>query len=65
MIYPNDFKSKDKILDYLDAYNKGKDKKDQIIYSDLAGTMTRLTGGLMDAITYVLIAFAGISLLQV
>lgn len=23
----NDFKSKDKILDYLDAYNKGKDKK--------------------------------------
>lgn len=24
--------------------------------------MTRLTGGLMDAITYVLIAFAGISL---
>ncbi|EGO9159391.1 ATP-binding cassette domain-containing protein [Enterococcus faecalis] len=62
MIYPNDFKSKDKILDYLDAYNKGKDKKDQIIYSDLAGTMTRLTGGLMDAITYVLIAFAGISL---
>lgn len=27
MIYPNDFKSKDKILDYLDAYNKGKDKK--------------------------------------
>ncbi|MGC3657986.1 ABC transporter permease, partial [Enterococcus faecalis] len=40
----------------------GKDKKDQIIYSDLAGTMTRLTGGLMDAITYVLIAFAGISL---
>lgn len=39
--------------------------KDQIIYSDLAGTMTRLTGGLMDAITYVLIAFAGISLLQV
>ena len=27
MIYPNDFKSKDKILDYLDAYNKGKDKR--------------------------------------
>lgn len=62
MIYPNDFKSKDQVLDYLDAYNKGKDKEDQIIYSDLAGTMTQLTGGLMDAITYVLIAFAGISL---
>lgn len=62
MIYPNDFKSKDQVLDYLDAYNKGKDEDDQIIYSDLAGTMTQLTGGLMDAITYVLIAFAGISL---
>lgn len=62
MIYPNDFKAKDAILDYLDAYNQGKDKKDQIIYTDLAGTMTQLTGGLMDAITYVLVAFAGISL---
>ena len=62
MIYPNDFSSKEKILDYLDAYNKGKDRKDQIVYSDLAGTMTQLTGGLMDAITYVLIAFAAISL---
>ena len=62
MIYPNDFNAKEEILDYLDAYNKGKDSEDQIVYSDLAGTMTQLTGGLMDAITYVLIAFAGISL---
>ncbi|WP_071131282.1 ABC transporter ATP-binding protein/permease [Enterococcus timonensis] len=62
MIYPNNYKDKDQILDYLDDFNEGKDKADQIIYSDLAGTMTQLTGGLMDAITYVLIAFAGISL---
>lgn len=62
MIYPNNFKDKDKILDYLDAWNKGKSKADKIVYSDLAGTMTELTGGLMDAITYVLVAFAGISL---
>ncbi|OTN77562.1 ABC transporter ATP-binding/permease [Enterococcus sp. 8G7_MSG3316] len=62
MIYPNDFTAKEEILDYLDAYNEGKDSEDQIVYSDLAGTMTQLTGGLMDAITYVLIAFAGISL---
>lgn len=62
MIYPNNFDDKEQILDYLDDYNKGKDKDDQIIYSDLAGTMTDLTGGIMDAITYVLIAFAGISL---
>ena len=36
---------------------KGKSEEDKIIYSDLAGTMTELTGGLMDAITYVLVAF--------
>ncbi|MFV0561190.1 MAG: ATP-binding cassette domain-containing protein [Enterococcus sp.] len=62
MIYPNNFNDKEKVLDYLDAYNKGKSSDDKIVYSDLAGTMTDLTGGLMDAITYVLIAFAGISL---
>lgn len=62
MIYPNNFKDKEEILTYLNAWNKGKSKEDKIIYQDLAGTMTELTGGLMDAITYVLIAFAGISL---
>lgn len=62
MIYPNNFEDKEKVLDYLDDYNKGKSEEDKIIYSDLAGTMTELTGGLMDAITYVLVAFAGISL---
>lgn len=63
MIYPNNFDNKEEILDYLDAYNKGKKKADKIVYSDLAGTMTKLTGGIMDAITYVLIAFAAISLM--
>ncbi|MDT2756712.1 ABC transporter ATP-binding protein/permease [Enterococcus asini] len=62
MIYPNNFKDKDEVLDYLDDWNKGKSQEDKIIYSDLAGTMTELTGGLMDAVTYVLIAFAAISL---
>lgn len=63
MIYPNNFDDKEEVLDYLDKYNEGKKKSDQIIYSDLAGTMTELTGGLMSAVTYVLIAFAGISLI--
>ncbi|OBS63091.1 sulfate ABC transporter ATP-binding protein [Enterococcus mundtii] len=62
MIYPNNFGDKEEILSYLDEFNKGKSDEDKIVYSDLAGTMTELTGGLMDAITYVLIAFAGISL---
>ncbi|MBP1043782.1 ABC transporter ATP-binding protein/permease [Vagococcus sp. BWB3-3] len=61
-IYPVDFASKDKIIDYLDAFNKGKETKDTIVYSDLASSMTEMTGGIMDAITMVLIAFASISL---
>lgn len=61
-IYPNNFEAKEDVLAYLDEYNEGKSKEDKIIYTDLAGTMTSLTGGIMDAITYVLIAFAGISL---
>ncbi|WP_204123035.1 ABC transporter ATP-binding protein/permease [Lacticaseibacillus mingshuiensis] len=61
-IYPTTFKLKDKVLSYLDKWNKGKDKADKVIYTDLAGTVSDMTGGLMDAITYVLVAFAGISL---
>lgn len=61
-IYPTTFKLKDKVLAYLDKYNKGKAKADQVVYTDLAGTVSDMTGGLMDAITYVLVAFAGISL---
>lgn len=62
LIYPNTFKNKDKVLSYLDKYNKHKSSQDKVIYTDLAGQVSNLTGGLMDAITYVLIAFAGISL---
>ncbi len=62
LIYPNTFKNKDKVLSYLDKYNKGKSSSDKVIYTDLAGQVSNLTGGLMDAITYVLVAFAGISL---
>jgi len=62
LIYPSTFKNKDKVLSYLDKYNKGKKASDKVIYTDLAGQVSNLTGGLMDAITYVLVAFAGISL---
>lgn len=61
-VYPTDFEAKDKIVSYLDAYNKGKDKKETVVYSDLAKSMTDMTGGIMSGITTVLIAFASISL---
>ncbi len=61
-IYPKDFDTKDYITDYLDDYNDGKQEKDQIQYTDTAEMISSLTGGIMDAITVVLIAFSSISL---
>ena len=61
-LYPTDFEAKDAVLSYLDEYNKNKEDEDTIIYNDLASSMTEMTGGIMDAITLVLIAFAAISL---
>lgn len=62
MVYPDNFEDKDAVTAYLDAYNEGKDTDDKIVYTDLAATMSSLTGGIMDGITLVLIAFAAISL---
>ena len=61
-IYPKDYKSKDKIMDYLDKYNKGKSEVDKVIYTDLAATITEMTGTLLNTVTYVLVGFAAISL---
>lgn len=62
-IYPKDFDAKDKVTNYLDKYNKGKSEKDKIAYTDLASNITESTGGIMDAITAVLIGFSAISLI--
>lgn len=62
MIYPNGFEEKDLLTQYLDDYNKDKAKEDQIIYTDLASTISSMSAGIMDAITIVLISFAAISL---
>lgn len=62
MVYPETFENKDHVLDYLDAYNEDKDSDDAIVYTDMAGTMSNMTSGIMDAITIVLVAFAAISL---
>ena len=61
-LYPKDFDSKDEIVAYLDAYNENKSSEDQVLYTDMAEMMSTLSGGIMDAITVVLIAFSSISL---
>ncbi len=62
-IYPKNFETKKEVLEYLDKYNEGKSDNDKIIYTDYAETITTLSGGIMDAITIVLIAFSTISLI--
>ena len=61
-LYPKDFTTKDRVLDYLNSWNDGNAVEHSIIYTDLAATFTDLSGGIMDSITLVLIAFAAISL---
>ncbi len=62
-LYPYNFDSKDKILEYLDKYNEGLDDDSKIIYTDMAGMISGMSNGIMDGITIVLIAFAGTNLI--
>ena len=50
-IFPEDFASKDKILEYLEKYNRGKETKDHIICTDLAAMVTEMTGSVLGAVT--------------
>ena len=61
-IYPSSYETKKQILSYLDKYNEDKEEKDQIRYTDLASTITDSMSEMIDIISYVLIAFAAISL---
>lgn len=62
-VYPKDFDAKDEIKEYLDAYNVGLEEEEQIIYTDLAELISSTISSLIDTITIVLAAFAGISLI--
>lgn len=62
-IFPKDFDSKDKIKEYLDAYNVDRETEEQIAYSDLGEIISSMTGTFINTVSYVLIGFAAISLL--
>lgn len=65
-IYAKDFSSKEKIQDIIDDYNANmkKDGKDDSVikYTDFVGLMMSSVSDIINAITYVLIAFVAISL---
>ena len=61
--YPKNFDAKDSILKMIDDYNATLDSEGQkIVYSDTTGFLTSTLGALVSIVSYVLIAFAGISL---
>lgn len=65
-IYPKDFESKDMITTKISEYNdkQTNDGKEEnvITYTDIVGVMMSSVSTIIDVISYVLIAFVGISL---
>ena len=63
-IYPTSFENKDAIIKFINDYNASQtDKAKKIQYTDYIGMMIKSITTIIDAITYVLIAFVSISLI--
>jgi len=61
-IYPKDFASKERIIKLIDEYNDNAEEADEIEYTDIVGVMMSSVTSIINAISYVLIAFVAISL---
>jgi len=62
LIYPKSFEAKAAIKAHLDLYNAGKEEVDTIVVLDVAETFGATMGTMVNIVSYVLIAFAAISL---
>jgi len=62
-IYASSFENKDVIVDAIDEYNSSVEELKQIKYTDYLGIMMSSITTIINAITYVLIAFVAISLI--
>ncbi len=61
-LYADTFEAKDGITKSIDNYNNSKNKEDKITYTDYVGLLMSSVTTIINAITYVLIAFVSISL---
>ncbi len=61
-IYANTFEDKDEISALIAEYNRGKSEEEQISYTDYVALLMSSVTTIIDAISYVLIAFVAISL---
>ncbi|HBF86797.1 MAG TPA: ABC transporter [Clostridiales bacterium] len=62
-LYASTFANKDKLVGIIDAYNKNADDFHKISYTDYVGLIMSSVTDILNAITYVLIAFVAISLI--
>ncbi len=62
-IYPKDFEAKDTISDLISDYNDNADDGEEITYTDYVGLMMSSVTTIINAISYILIAFVSISLI--
>lgn len=62
LIYVNTFESKDNIKAFIEKYNETAKNGDEISYSDMVGEIMSTVSTIISAITYILIAFVGVSL---
>ena len=62
-LYAATFAGKDTIEEAITAYNDGVEELEKIVYTDYVGLMMSSVTTIIDAITYVLIAFVAISLI--
>ncbi len=61
-IYPKDFEAKEVISDLISKYNDTVDEEEKITYTDYVGLMMSSVTTIINAISYILIAFVSISL---
>lgn len=61
-IYTENFEYKENILSFLDDWNDTHEKEEQVRYTDTVGLMMSMMQTMLNAITYVLVAFTAISL---
>ena len=63
-IYPKNFEAKEEITNYLNAWNsKPENANNQVYFTDATAILSSTLGELVNTISYVLIAFASISLI--
>ena len=61
-LYPTSFESKDEIVNIIDSYNKTKKEDEKLVYTDIVGVMMDSVTTIINAISYILMAFVSISL---